>query len=351
MALAQARYLSRSFDLIIAIPEGPLRSEFERFGELTDGTGTLPLWGGSVRRWITGAIRSASGAGRMFRLIRRADADVVLTNSSVSIAPVLAARLADVPVVVHARDVPESRLSGLVFALHGALADTIIVIAEELGRRFRHSLRARVVRIYEGIAIPDPPSNGGLRRPGDPLRLCLIGGIDPRKGQDIAVDAVARLRDRGISAQLELVGREIQRGFAERLREQVSQLDVVEHVRFTGEVPDVDAVLSRADVAIAPSRSEWTPLSLMEAMAFERPVVAARVGGVAEVVVDPEVGLLTPPQDANALTEALTELAAEPKRARAMGRQGRRRVTARFNIARSLDELRRELHRLLDQRA
>jgi glycosyltransferase involved in cell wall biosynthesis len=294
-------------------------------------------------------MRTATGARHLYRIIRRSDVVLVLTNSSVSLAPVLAARLARVPAVVHARDVPESRLSGLVFALHGALADTVIVIAETMGRRFPHSRRARIVRIYEGIEIPDPPSNGHHRRARDPLRLCLIGGIDPRKGQDIAVDAVARLRERGVIAQLDLVGREIHPGFAERLRERVGQLSVGEQVRFEGEVPDVRAVLAGADIVIAPSRSEWTPLSLMEAMACERPVVAARVGAVAEMVVDGRVGLLTAPRDANALACALAELAAEPERARAMGREGRRRVMKRFDITRSLDELWRELQRLLDE--
>jgi glycosyltransferase involved in cell wall biosynthesis len=237
-----------------------------------------------------------------------------------------------------------------VFALHGALADTVIVIADELGRHFRHSLRARTVRIYEGIAIRDLSSNGACREPGDPLRLCLIGGIDPRKGQDIAVEAVARLRDHGVGVQLELVGRETHHGFAGGLREQAGRLGVAERVRFRGEVADVSQALSGADIVIAPSRSEWTPLSLMEAMACERPVVASRVGAVAEVVADPEVGLLTPPCDAEALAEALMELAADPGRASAMGRRGRHRVIARFDIERSLRELRLELQRSLELR-
>jgi glycosyltransferase involved in cell wall biosynthesis len=347
MALAQARYLSQWYDLIISVPEGPLRADFERLGALTGGTATLPLWGAPARRWALRLIRMVRDVPRVLRTIRSTDPQVVLTNSSVSLAPVLAARLADVPVIVHARDVPKSRLSGFVFALHGALANTVIVIAEQLARYFQSSLRARVVRIDEGIAIGEPPSSRTARMPEDPLRLCLIGGIDPRKGQDTAIEAIALLRDRGVDAELELVGREVDSGFAARLREQVTQLAVSKAVRFSGEVSDVRTAMGRADVVIAPSRSEWTPLSLMEAMACEKPVVASRVGGVGEMIADWEVGLLVPPENPDALARRLIELAAKPDDAQAMGRNGRRHVTAHFNITRSLERQRAEIERLV----
>jgi glycosyltransferase involved in cell wall biosynthesis len=126
---------------------------------------------------------------------------------------------------------------------------------------------------------------------------------------------------------------------------------VTERVTFLGQLPSVGEAMARAHVVIAPSRSEWTPLSLMEAMAARRPVVAARVGGVAEVVPDGDAGLLVAAEDVDGLTAALATLAADPGRAAAMGRRGREVVERRFDIERSLRELEGEIERARDPQA
>jgi glycosyltransferase involved in cell wall biosynthesis len=348
MALAEARFLHEDFELFIAIPDGPLRSAFAPYGMLVGGTATVPLWGASAPRWASRAVRTLRDALRLARVIRRTGVQLVLTNSAVSVAPVLGARLAGVPAVVHVRDVPASALSRAVFALHGALADTVIVIAGELERLFAGARRARVVHIREGVRVPTAPADARLRTPDDALDLCLVGGIDPRKGHDVAIDALASLRRRGIRARLEVVGREVDAAFAAGLREQAARLGVGDAVRYAGELDDVTAALARADVVIAPSRAEWTPLSLMEAMAHRRPVVAAAVGAVADVMAaGGPVGLLTPPGDAQALAGAVAQLAGDPRAAREMGRRGRSHVAQRFDIERSLRALRDELERVL----
>jgi glycosyltransferase involved in cell wall biosynthesis len=348
MALLEAAHLEDRFELLISVPEGPLRSRFGAHGELVGAAATLPLWGGSARRWARSSVRTLLDAVRLATLIRRRGIELVLTNSSVCLAPVLAARLARVPVVVHARDVPKSRLAPLVLALHGALADTVVVIADGLAPYFRRGARARIVRIPDGIVAPTPPLGDAPRVFGSPLRLCLVGGIDPRKGQDIAVAALAQLRESGVEATLELVGREVDPGFAAAVRDDVQRLGLVESVIFTGEVSDAGPHLERADVAIAPSRGEWTPLALMEALARGLPVVAARVGGVQEIVGDRESGLLVQPGDPGALAGAIRELLAHPRAAMEMARRGREHVDASFRVERTLERLQAELGLLLE---
>jgi glycosyltransferase involved in cell wall biosynthesis len=350
MALLEAEHLEDRFELFVSVPEGPLRARFAAHGELVDPAATLPLWGDSAWRWVTSSARTLLDAIRMARLIRRRKIELVLTNSSVCLAPVLAARLARVPVVVHARDVPKSRLAPLVFALHGALAHTVVVISGGLAPFFRRGRRARIVKIADGIAAPSRPSSAVARPRAfhSPLRLCLVGGVDPRKGQDIAVAALAQLRERGVEATLELVGREVDREFATVVRDAAQRLGVAQSVVFVGEVGDAGPHLDRADIAIAPSRGEWTPLVLMEALARGLPVVATRVGGVQEIVSDGESGLLVAPEDSAALAAAILELLADPGAAAQMAQRGRDHVDAEFKVERTLERLQAELDLLLD---
>lgn len=348
MALLEAEHLEARFELLLSAPEGPLRARFAAHGEIVRPTATLPLWGASVRRWSGGLARTLRDVIPMAALIRRRGVELVITNSSVCVAPVLAARLVGVPVVVHARDVPKSRLAPLVLALHGKLADTVIVIADGLAPYFRADARTRVVRIVDGITMPAPPS-----RPrnaiGSPLRLCLVGGIDPRKGQDVGVAALARLRARGIPATLELVGRELDERFTATVRADARRLGVGDDVEFVGEVQDIGPYLDRADIVIAPSRGEWTPLVLMEALAHGKPVVASSVGGVPDVVHDREFGLLVPPERPAELADAIAELLSDPAGAAAMAQRGRRHIDDGYRIEHTLAGLQIEVDRLLDR--
>lgn len=347
MALLEADYLRHRFEILLSVPAGPLRSSFASYGELVPPAATLPIWSDSGWRWIRGLARTFLDALRMARHIRRLGVELVLTNSTVCLAPVLGSKLARVPVIVHARDVPKSRFAPLLFGLYGALADTVIVVTDGLVPYFRRGRRARIVQLAEGITIPSSPP---IRQPigfRAPLRLCLIGGVDPLKGQDIAVSALARLGELNIEATLELVGREVDREFADAVRAEAQRLGVAEKVEFVGEVSDTGTHLDAADILIAPSRDEWTPLVIMEALARGLPVVATNVGGVKDIVEDGISGVLVAPEDPSAVAAAIVDLAAHPDTAAQMGRRGRARVSAAFAAERSLEGLNAQLVELL----
>lgn len=339
MALLEAAYLCNQFEILLSVPEGRLRSSFASYGELVPAAATLPIWSDSAWLWARAVARTLLDALAMARRIRLLEIDLVLTNSAVCLAAVLGSKLARVPVVVHARDVPKSRFAPFLFAVHGALADTVIVVTDGLVPYYRRGRRSRVVRIAEGVTIPVSPP---IRQPMGsrmPLRLCLIGGVDPLKGQDIAVRALARLRGLDIEATLELVGREVDLRFADSVRAEARRLGVAENVELVGEVGDTGPYLDAADILIAPSRDEWTPLVLMEALARGVPVVAANVGGVEDIVEDGVSGMLVPPEDPYALAAAVASLVSDPEAAARMGRRGRARMTAAFAAERSLNGL------------
>jgi glycosyltransferase involved in cell wall biosynthesis len=345
VALGQAAALATDFRLTISVRTGPLRARFARHGEIVRGPTRLPVWGASRRRWALEVARAVPDAIRLAGLIRRRRLSVVVANSTVLVAPVLAARLAGVPVIVHAQEAPKSAAVRSLYRVHGALADTVVAISPWIAAAFGPSPRARVLLNPVGIDVP--PRVARAPRGGDgPLRLAVVGTIDRHKRQDLAVRALAELRGRGVAARLALIGPEPDAGYGAEVRGLARELGVADGVEFTGQVDDVAHRLRETDVLVLPA-GEVTPLVLMEAMALETPVVAARMGSIPDVVLDGDTGLLVPPDDAAGFGAAIARIAADPEAAARMSELGRARVEEHFDEARSHARLRAEIERLL----
>ncbi|MFH1266934.1 MAG: glycosyltransferase, partial [Planctomycetota bacterium] len=125
------------------------------------------------------------------------------------------------------------------------------------------------------------------------------------------------------------------------------QLRLADAVHFLGTRGDVAEVLSLVDVLLLISHMEANPVSILEAMACEKPVVATRVGSVPETVLDGETGFLVAPGDARGIADRVIELFRNPERAARMGRAGRERVLARGSVRRMVEgyeDLLREIY-------
>jgi starch synthase len=97
--------------------------------------------------------------------------------------------------------------------------------------------------------------------------------------------------------------------------------------------------LNRADIVVVPSYSEGQGLVAIEAMASGKPLVASNVGGLAEVIVNGETGILIPPKNSGALADAILTLLADPGRATAMGTAGKLRAQANYSVAQMIDSV------------
>jgi glycosyltransferase involved in cell wall biosynthesis len=159
-----------------------------------------------------------------------------------------------------------------------------------------------------------------------PLLLCLAA-LFHRKGLDVLLDALARLPETTPRAQLWIAGDGPERAALERRAE---DLGLADRVRFLGPRSDAADLLAACDLFVLPSRLEGLGVAALEAMAAARPVVASRVGGLAEAVVEGRTGLLVPPDDPAALCAALGRvLEDEALRAR-LGAAGPGRVAEGF---------------------
>lgn len=167
--------------------------------------------------------------------------------------------------------------------------------------------------------------------------LC-VGRLSREKGHVVLLDALRRLRDRGVACRCTLVGDGPLRGEVES---RIADLGLTDSVVLTGALAPDDVVRHyvSADVVVLASFSEGAPVVLMEAMSYGRPVVATNVGGVSELVEHGRTGTLVAPGDAGALSRAIADVLDDRDRAAAMGEAARRHVGAVFNVAQSAERL------------
>ena len=173
--------------------------------------------------------------------------------------------------------------------------------------------RSRLLTIKNGIDLERFAFSGSC--PGGPI--VAVARLSPEKDVANLIRAAAIVRRSDPDLRIEVAG---DGQCLPELRRLVAELGLEGQVLLLGEVGDVAGLLARGRLFVLPSRSEGISLTLLEAMACGLPVVATRVGGTPEVVVDGETGLLVPPGDPAALADAILRSAARPRGGAAHGR-------------------------------
>jgi len=306
-------------------------------------------------------------SGRLARLIRARGVDIVHAHSRRDyVVAVLGTRLVrGARLVLHAHMVrplgEPPRLAGRFFAWG---ADAVVAVSGTVRDRLRHDHRfdpALVHLIYNGVdltefAALDSPLALSQRRqarqgwsvPDSALVLGMIGRLDA-KGQSDLVAVIPALERKYHALHIVLIGSEGKPGEQARLTAQAEAAGLAGRLHFTGPREDIPALLPTLDILVHLPRDESFGLALAEAMAAGRPTVATNIGGCREVVRDGLTGLLVPPGDAPALTEAL-ECLLDPAeglaRRATFGEAGRRVVAENFSRERQLDRLQALYHQL-----
>jgi glycosyltransferase involved in cell wall biosynthesis len=160
----------------------------------------------------------------------------------------------------------------------------------------------------------------------DRVRFVATGRLEPRKGLDNAIAAVARVP----RAELEIVGEGESHA---KLQALAARLGVGARVRFTGYAADVRPAIARAHVALSSAREEGLGIALLEAMAMGRPVVALPTGGIPEIVKHGETGWLAVASDVEALARVMQEAVDRNDERARRGDRARAWVSSAFSIA------------------
>jgi glycosyltransferase involved in cell wall biosynthesis len=158
----------------------------------------------------------------------------------------------------------------------------------------------------------------------------MVAGLRRIKGLDVLIAAAAKIVARVPDARFVIVGEGPER---ESALHQVGNFGLEDSFEFLGHRDDVPALLAEADLFVLPSRSEAFPNAVIEAMAAGLPVVATRVGGIAELVQRERTGVLVPSEDPEALAAAVMNLMARPDRANALGRAARQEIERQYSLS------------------
>ncbi|MBS1846941.1 MAG: glycosyltransferase family 4 protein, partial [Actinobacteria bacterium] len=299
-----------------------------------------------VSMWRTGPATvlsvSAAVAG-LARRLRELRPDLVHTNSlKAALIGGVAGRLAGVPVVWHIRDRTASDYmptSAIHLVRNAArVLPSAIITNSDTTRRALGVASATVVPSPVDVraiaaaaaAVGDRPdadadSDTGGRRP---VRFVMVGRLSPWKGQDVFAEAFARAFPTGdetaVLAGAALFGED---DYEQQLRWFVEQLGLGDRLQIIGHVDDVPRLLADSDVLVhASTVPEPFGQVIVEGMAAGLAVVAAAVGGPAEVITEGVDGLLFPPGDVDALSVVLAKLAGDPALRERLGAAGRERA-------------------------
>lgn len=274
----------------------------------------------------------------MLGLLRSWRPDVVYVSTTTIPWWLVLARLCGTRAVCHVHEAEEAvprlvrtglamplLLSHRVVANSKASAQVLVAAVARLHRR--------IELIYNGVPGPGPGAAQPPRaQPDPPVRLVLVGRVSPRKGTAVAVAALALLRDRGIVAELDLVGGVFPgyEWFEAEVRRQVAAAGLQEQVRWHGVRQDVWPAFAAADIALVPSQGESFGNAAVEAMLAWRPVVAGDSQGLREIVIPGRNGRLTVPGDAEELASAIAAMIQDWPSALRQAERARQEAEARF---------------------
>jgi glycosyltransferase involved in cell wall biosynthesis len=319
--------LADDFDVVVAAHgQGPMQGVVENAGATF-----VPLR--QMRREL--GARDVLALAELVLLMRRRRPHIVHASSSkAGVLGRLAAWLTRVPIRVftahgwafNAYAGARSRLFLLAERIARPLTTLTICVSEnerDAGLAARTCDAERSVVIRTGIDAASFP----VARPADaPPAIVAVGRLRAPKDTVSFIRALALLRG---PFQATLVGGGPD---ARAVEEELRRTGLTSCVLLAGERDDVPEVLASSAIFVLSSRSEALPVSVLEAMAAGLPVVATRVGGVPELVVDGETGLLVPPADPPALAAALQRLLDEPELRARLGAAGRARVEEHFAL-------------------
>jgi glycosyltransferase involved in cell wall biosynthesis len=198
----------------------------------------------------------------------------------------------------------------------------------------RQRLRAERVPAERITVIPNglDAERFTAERDAHPIRRgIIVANLRREKGHDVLIDAARAVLTRYPDAHFDVVGDGIER---EALLARAAARGVSHAFAFLGHSDDVGERLGAADFFVLPSRSEAFPNAVLEAMASGLPVVASKVGGIAEAVDDGRTGLLVAPGDPDALARSIVRLMSEPDLASRLGRAARADVRERYSFDR-----------------
>ncbi len=302
-------------------------------------------------------------AGRLAGLLRRRRIDAVVTVGAGDkmFWGRIAARLAGVPVVccaLHSTGWPDVVERPNRWRLLTRWTDAFIAVAQSHGQYLSNveGFPPDKVRVIpNGVDVtrfhprsgPDP-IRGPLGLDPDTPLVGIVAALRPEKNHAAFLRAAAQVRRQIPTAQFLVIGSGPEGAMLEQL---AHDLGLADAVHFLGNRDDVAELLSALDVFVLTSKMEANPVSILEAMASAKPVVAPRVGSVEESVIDGQTGYLTAPGDDEETAQRIVTLLSDRTLAWRLGQAGRDAVTARWTVERMVEGYEQLINEIYERKA
>jgi glycosyltransferase involved in cell wall biosynthesis len=282
--------------------------------------------------------------GRLTGLLRRERIDLVHVHSPVpAVMTRLGRRITGVRGIVYTEHNVPSRYGIVTRSLNAGtyrMNDAVIAVSQEVatqvqpyvrnGRpRLQAILNAVDVDMFADLQVSRDQVRREFGFPTDAPIVINVANLTTKKGHTHLLAAAKRVLERQPAVRFLCVG---QGPLADELAAEAKRHRLNGQLVFAGFRPDATSLMAASDVFVLSSLHEGLPVSLLEAMALARPQVVTRVGGVPEVVVDGETGMLVDPENPDALADSILGLLSDPARAERMGEAARVHVRRRYGM-------------------
>jgi glycosyltransferase involved in cell wall biosynthesis/Ser/Thr protein kinase RdoA (MazF antagonist) len=241
---------------------------------------------------------------------------------------------------------PKRAAHRLLYRLGLRAVDGVIAVSDETKRSFSEVVGSgddQVEIVCNAVDVelyPSPVDRDEMRArlgfTADDHLMTMVGTFKRQKGHAHLVEAAALLGDRAPHLHILMVG---DGELLPQVRAHVEALGLADRIHLLGSRRDVPDILAASDSFVLPSLWEGLPVALVEAMASRLPVIATRVSGTSQVMLDGRTGWLVPPADPAALEHAIVQLLADPKRASDMAVAARERVESEFSANAQAEQL------------
>ncbi|WP_339908580.1 glycosyltransferase family 4 protein [Symmachiella dynata] len=342
--------LAAGFSVDVAFAfDGPYIAKFEHDGasvHVIEHENWLKR--GSLLKSFRMGARQLAASRRFAHLIRQIAPDVVYVNSFVSLAPVLAARLAGIPCVWHLRELFDDvggemsapllggrrmvntvlkRLPRRVVAISNAVVNNVL---SDLDRNSATVVPNAANEIFFENARSGEECRQELGLPIDRPIIGVPGTLRPVKGHEFLIQS-ARAVVKACSQSLFVVTGHGSPEFCAYLERLVEDYGLGEHIKFLGTTHDMAAFYRACDIICVPSRSESFGRTVIEAFASRKPVIATAVGGICETIDDGVSGLLVDYADTDGLSQCILSLIADEQLCSRLGNEGRQKAERCFS--------------------
>ena len=304
---------------------------------------------------------------KLLRIVKKYNINILHANSlGAHIYSFFAAKVARIPNVWHLHDIlKERKLNRLLCIFLSKMANQIVVVSYAVKKSLvDFGINSnKIIVIYNGLDLkfwnPEMFKEDYLSQKfninENLIKMGIIGQLNELKGQDIFLKAAIYLIRMGyVNLRYYIIGDELfkeENDYKDNLYKKVKVNHIEDYVIFTGKRNDIPNIISFLDIIVICSRyPDSLPTVVLEGMAMGKVVIGSNVGGIPEMIINNETGVLIPPNDPEALANAILDLINRPYKIKEMGIKARERIKSKFTIEKNVEMVRNLYQELLMKR-